>query len=321
VVSYDLSRLSRSTKETLALVELAQAHGARVHVGDLGILAPDDPTGKLTLTTLAGANTFLRDMASKRAKEQVLARRAKGLPIGRPPYGGMPGEDAGAVIAAFDETGSYHAAARLLNDRGVPTRTGGLWSGKTIHQIVRRVRPGDYTARPRVRSRGRYILTGLLVCHCGTPMRVIGTRWNVSAVCGRGAVDPSHSRPVQISEAKLLPAIKAEVSRLRLPESVEMERATDDRRLQALAAKRERVIDTYTDGVIDKAERDRRLGQIEQEVGAIGARTVVVAIPAVDWTTEPSALNGVLRALFRKIDLGPDLMPVEYDWSVPEWRA
>src|SRR5262245_17415154 len=86
IVSYDLSRLSRSTRETLDLVDFARRHGARVHVGDLGILDPDDPVGKFTVTALSGANTLLRDMASKRAREMVEARKRAGLQIGRPPY-------------------------------------------------------------------------------------------------------------------------------------------------------------------------------------------------------------------------------------------
>src|SRR3990170_4053870 len=119
VVSYDLSRLSRSTRETLEIVDHAQRHGARVHVGDLGILDPDDPTGTFTLTVLSGANKLTRDMARQRAKEQVMVRRSQGLPIGRPPYGSRPGEDVAAVVAAYTEGGSYHAAARLLNGRGI----------------------------------------------------------------------------------------------------------------------------------------------------------------------------------------------------------
>jgi len=147
---------------------------------------------------------------------------------------------------------------------------------------------------------------------------VIGTRWNPTTVCGRGAVDPSHPRPVMISQEKLIPAIRAEVSHLRLPESVELERAADDGRLVALALKRERVMDSYMDGVIGKADRDRRLAQIDQDVAKVGARTVVVSIPPIDWS---SPQNTILRAIFHRIELGPDLMPVRFNWAVPEWRV
>src|SRR5438034_8921824 len=49
IVSYDLSRLSRSTRETLDLIELARRHEVRVHVGDFGILDPHDPVGQYTV--------------------------------------------------------------------------------------------------------------------------------------------------------------------------------------------------------------------------------------------------------------------------------
>lgn len=87
----------------------------RVHVGDLGIIDPDDPAHGLTYTTLAAANKFLRDIASKRSREAVNDRKAKGLPIGLPPYGHLPGEDLQRVLAALDQGGSYHEAARILN--------------------------------------------------------------------------------------------------------------------------------------------------------------------------------------------------------------
>ncbi len=323
VVSYDLSRLSRSTRETLDLIDHARKHGAKVHVGDLGILDPDDPVGKFTVTTLASANALLRDMASKRAKETVESRRAQGLPIGRPPFGARPGEDAAVVLAAYDEAGSYHAAARLLNARGVSTRMDRGWQGRSVQQVVRRERPRDVTARPRTRSRGRYILTGLLRCHCGATMRVMASKWGGACVCGRGSSDPAHSRPVQISPAKLMPWIREEAARMRLPEAVEMEIRSDEVAAQKIEARRVRVLEAFYDGVTDKAERDRQLAKLDDQEAALGARQVVLELPpAIDWGTwSPGAINRVLRSLWQYVELGPDLRPVRAEWLVKEWRA
>ncbi len=47
----------------------------------------------------------------------------------------------------------------------------------------------------------------------------------------------------------------------------------------------------------------------------------MVAVPALDWSWEPARLNAVLRALFESIQLDTAMMPVEFRWSVPEWRA
>lgn len=321
VVSYDLSRLSRSTKETLALVDLARAHGAQVHVADLGILDPSDPVGKFTMTALSGANTLLRDMASKRAREQVADRKARGLPIGLPPFGELPGEDATAVLAAFDQAGSYHEAARVLNERGIPTRRGGQWSGRTVWRIVQRLRPSDATRQARVRSRGRHALTGLPMCHCGAAMRVISSKWSPQAVCPRGLVDRSHPRPIYVAEPKLLEWVREEVEHLRLPDAIETEVAADEARLAKLARRRVQVLDMYEDELIDKAERDRRLGKIDEERAHVAVRASVIGVPAVDWTWPPETLNSVLRAIFERIQLGKDLLPVSAVWRVPEWRA
>ncbi len=322
VVSYDLSRLSRSTRETLDLIDLARKHGARVHVGDLGILDPADPIGAFTVTTLASANNLLRDMASKRAKETVAKRRADGMPIGRPPYGSRPGEDVAAVLAAYDSGGSYHEAARILNARGVRTRMDRGWQGKTVMQVVKRVRPSNLTARPRSRSRGRYVLTGLLQCHCGATMRVQANRWNGSCVCGPGMADRTHLRPIAISPEKLMPWVRAEAARLRLPEAVELEVREDEAAARKLAARRERVMEAFYDGLIDKSERDTQLERLTaSEVSLETRRTVVQLPPTIDWTWAPDQLNAVLRALWDRVELGEDLMPIRAVWRVPEWRA
>ncbi len=322
VISYDLSRLSRSTRETLDLIDHARKHGTKVHVGDLGILDPDDPVGKFTVTTLASANALLRDMASKRAKETIESRRAQGLPIGRPPFGARPGEDVATVLAAYDEAGSYLSAARLLNARGVATRMDRGWQGKSVHQVVRRERPRDATARPRTRSRGRYILTGLLRCHCDATMRVIGRPSGGVCVCGRGASDLAHSRPVQITPKKLMPWIREEAARMRLPDAVEMEVVADAAAARKIEARRARVLEAFYDGVTDKAERDRQLAKLDDQEAALGARKVVLDLPpAIDWTWTPGAINRVLRSMWAYVELGPDLRPIRAEWTVPEWRA
>jgi DNA invertase Pin-like site-specific DNA recombinase len=321
VVSYDLSRLSRSTRETLDLVDLASKHGAKVHVGDLGILDPSDPTGRFTLTALSGANTLLRDMAKKRGREIAATRKAQGLQVGRPPYGDLPGEDVAVVLAAFDRAGSYHDAARALNVAKVQTRGGNQWYGTSVRRVVVRSRGAQMAARPRIRSRAAHALSGLLVCHCGGPMSVTRSPGGALTVCGRGVDDPGHSRPVYMSQAKLLPWVMAEADRLRVPEAVEREVVADEHRRTTLTKKRERIIDTYADGAIDKADRDRRLSEVDAEVDKLDATSVVLQVPAIDWTADPDQINGILRLIFRSIQLGPDLLPVSADWTAPDLRS
>ena len=80
----------------------------------------------------------------------------------------------------------------------------------------------------------------------------------------------------------------------------------------------------YADGLIDRADRDRRLAAVTDEMQALDARSVVMAVPAIDWNRPPKAINTVLRALFTDIKLEPETfqpLPNGYAWTVPEWRA
>jgi hypothetical protein len=264
----------------------------------------------------------MRDIARKRSREQIAARKAKGLQVGRPPYGSRPGEDPAMVVATYHEAGSFHEAARLLNARGVPTSRGrGSWHGRSVQQVVRRVEPVDITSRRRVRSRGRYILTGLPVCHCGKPMTVFKSRWGVSILCAAGKASADHLKPIEVSEAKLLPWVQAEAARLRAPESVTVAVTRDEDKRNNLAARRQRVVDAFVDGAIGKEERDRRLAGIDRDLEAIGARLTVAELPTIDWSWAPENINLALRALWHHIVLDENLRPVRAEWTVPEWRA
>jgi hypothetical protein len=71
------------------------------------------------------------------ALDDMLRAKAAGfVPKSRTSYGAWPGEDPAAVIAAWKETGSYAAAGRLLDKRGVPTRKGKPWQPSMVAWIV-----------------------------------------------------------------------------------------------------------------------------------------------------------------------------------------
>jgi hypothetical protein len=127
-----------------------------------------------------------------------------------------------------------------------------------------------------------------------------------------------------ISEAKLIEPMKAEAARLRVPaDRVELA-AVDGARRAALDAKRERWIEQYGEGLIERDERDRRLAAIDADLVALDAAQIIVDIPqAVDWTQPPAIVNGILRAMWETVELGPDLLPLPdgFGWRRPEWRA
>jgi hypothetical protein len=139
--------------------------------------------------------------------------------------------------------------------------------------------------------------------------------------CYRAQVVPDHPKRYRVLESTLLPALMAEAAHLRLPEAVESE-GGDDALRASLAAKRARIVDLYADGVIDKAERSRRLELVADAEAAVSAAKTVRELPdAVDWTWPPTELNTVLRALWSRVRLGPDMTPVAFEWNVPEWRG
>jgi hypothetical protein len=180
-------------------------------------------------------------------------------------------------------------------------------------------------ATKRVAAGGSdFLLARLLHCPtCGTSLT--GTRdrdgTRVRYSCRLGSVTP-HTR-VSVSEHLILPAIRAEVARLRPPNARYTDKAPDPERAK-LDAERTRVIDLYQSGDIDKSEKTRRLVRIGEREAKLQARAVVLRAPAFDWTWPVREVNAVLRAIFERIDLDPltfQPRPDGFAWYVPEWRA
>ena len=138
--------------------------------------------------------------------------------------------------------------------------------------------------------------------------------------CTRARIAIDHPKPFGVADTKLLPAMKAEAARLNLPEVAEVVESV--KRREALSAKRVRIIDSFTDGTIDKADRDRRLRDLDEALEKLDAETNRVDLPAaIDWSWSPRRLNAVLRTIWERVELGPDMQPVRFVWRVPEWRS
>lgn len=331
VYSYSLSRLTRSAKDFIALAELCRDRGVPVRFAKEGI-ALDYSTigGKLMAQILAAVAEAEADWGAERSADAVGVRRDRGDYLGMAPYGWKvagarlienPAESIAPIEAAFRKAGSSFGAARILNEDGLRTRRGALWSSKVVGDVL--ARAGVVSARrraPGVKPAADWTFYRLLVCPCGNVMTAMDKR-SARYTCYRGRHVPGHPTPYSIAESKLASAIRAEADRLRPPEMAE-DHARDDGRRAAIHARRERVLDMYESGVIDKAERGRRLGKVADDMEKLDSETVIVDVPdGVPWDRPRRVVNGVLRALFDRIELGPDLMPVRYVWRVPEWRG
>jgi hypothetical protein len=190
--------------------------------------------------------------------------------------------------------------------------------------VLDRVAPDTVPTQPKrgVKRSSPHRLFRLLACSCGTVMTPATNRHgNPYYRCSHADVDPSHVGRYRILESKLMPALKAEAAHLRLPETVTTEGADEAERAK-LAAKRARIVDLYADGLIDKAKRSRRIDAVQDAEAALARERVTRSLPeAIDWDWAPELLNGVLRALWARVELGPDMTPVRFEWNVPEWRA
>lgn len=328
VYSYSLSRLARSVSELSRLMADCAKRGIPVRL-DADKIDTSTASGMLTAHVLAAVAQFEADVASERTRASNAVKVARGERIGTVPFfGDAPGDDVAAVLAAFKEAGSYSGAARLLNERGVKPRNSARgWWPSSVNVIINRLAPSTpVLGRSRgVRAGGSdFTLARLLRCPtCGT--QLTGTRdrdgRRVRYSCRLGSVRP-HPR-VSVTEHLIMPAIRAEVDRLRAPELVEAV-SDDASQRPALEARRVRVLDLYESGDIDKAEKGRRLGEIADALGRLDSRRVILAVPSIDWTWPPRQLNAVLRAVLVRIELEPSTfqpIPKGFEWTVPEWRA
>lgn len=319
--AYSTDRLARSVEWSARLLNACRRAGVPIVTSE-GRFDPDNAMTDQLFYFQAMQNEGYSRQASQKRRATIERQLAHGARLGIAPYGAQPGEDIAPIVAAFRKAGSCFGAARILNADGSRTRRGALWTSKVIADVLRR-EGVTYRRRPKpgAKAQADWITYQLLTCPCGNTMTSMDRR-SPRMTCYKARQDPDHPKPHGIALSKILPALRAEAARLRIPiDAVEMAGDSDAAR-EAVAAKRERVIDMYADGLIDKAERSRRLGGLDDEMDALDAARVVVDVPdAVDWARPPSAVNAVLRALWERVELGPDLMPARFVWRVPEWRA
>lgn len=149
LVVYSLSRVARSTKDTIAISErLQKAGGNLVSLSER--IDTTSAAGKMVFRMLAVLAEFERDLASERTKLAAAHKRSKGegwayAPFGqRKDEGGRLVKDAGEA-AAVDTVLQLRSGGRSIraivdemNARGVTTRDGGRFHIATVQRILRR---------------------------------------------------------------------------------------------------------------------------------------------------------------------------------------
>jgi len=147
VLVWKVDRISRSMKDFLGLIATLREHGVELAALDQQF-DTSDPVGTLTLHMLGGFAQFEREMLVERTKEGHLHRlRRSDWSCGPVPFGyrkengrliEVPRE-AAVVRRIFDlflELKRRRAVAMRLNDDGVKTRKGNLWTGNRVTDIL-----------------------------------------------------------------------------------------------------------------------------------------------------------------------------------------
>jgi site-specific DNA recombinase len=151
LVVYSLSRLARSTKDTILIGEQLEKAGA-----DLASLSEKIDTttaaGKMVFRMLAVMAEFERDLVSERTTTVMAHKRANGQRVGSIPYGFDLDDDGTTLVENDSEQGvlalieslredgySLRAIADELSARGIPTKQGRRsWTHSTVQRIIHR---------------------------------------------------------------------------------------------------------------------------------------------------------------------------------------
>ena len=146
LVVYSLSRLSRSTKDTLQIAEKLDRAGA-----DLVSLSEKIDTtsasGKMLFRLMAVLNEFERDQISERTSAALQHMKAKGLVYSPIPYGYkrdgdrlIPVEKELQILELMKDFRthgrSYTWIAKYLTEKSVPTKDG-KWYPATVRRMIK----------------------------------------------------------------------------------------------------------------------------------------------------------------------------------------
>lgn len=151
LVVYSLSRLARSTKDTLEISEQLERAGADL-VSLSEKLDTTSAAGKMVFRMLAVLSEFERDLVSERTSAALQHKRRKGERVGRVPVGFDLADDGVRLLKNADEQRvlvlikelrgsglSMRAIAAELTERGIPTKASGkAWSHGTIQKLLER---------------------------------------------------------------------------------------------------------------------------------------------------------------------------------------
>jgi len=158
LVAYSLSRVSRSLRDTLDLVDRIHQKGADL-VSLTEKIDTTTPQGELTFHLFGSLNQFQRDMTAAHVREIMASKRERGEKTGgRVPFGFdvveesrgdkvvkkiVINEDEGETIEAIrmmaEKRWAASKIARRLNQEGIKTKCGKEWTKTQILRLLGRL--------------------------------------------------------------------------------------------------------------------------------------------------------------------------------------
>ena len=148
IIVYRLSRLSRSTRDLLFLVEDAFIEGNTRLVSVSEHIDTETAMGRLFLTIMGALAQMERELISERTRAVLNFKKERGEILGSPPFGYRIGDSNKLVPVAREirvvqrilkwraQKLSYQAIAEQLNEEGAKTKRGGSWYASTVRNVV-----------------------------------------------------------------------------------------------------------------------------------------------------------------------------------------
>lgn len=332
VYAFDVDRLYRDPRDLIRLQDAAQRHSVKIATtgGSLAIGDGDDPAAEGFAFMGAVFGRMELQKAKKRNRAAREARVDRGDRFGHPLYGFLhirdatgrivrapnPAQPLEPIVAAYRDAGTVLGAARLLNQRGIPSAKGGQWYTSQLTRVLEAHAPELLPKRGAsgARIRASAILSQLVRCHCGHTMTPNTHRRQL--YCSRGTILPGHGR-YTVQEAPIMEWVKAEASRF--APSGKVKRGSDDARRAALADQRERLGLRVVIDLLSPEKAASMAADIDAEIASLEAAREAVQVPErIDWERwAPADINAYLRTIWSHVELDEQMQPVRAEWRLP----
>lgn len=149
LVCWHTDRLYRRLRDLVTLVEIAEQRALRIATVRAADLDLSTPAGRMLAGMLGAAQRYeVEQKSARQIAANVQARKAGRMPWTRRPFGYDLHED-GSVVEVPAEAVELRAAAaavlrgdslasiaRELDERGIPTTTGGAWSVNALKRLL-----------------------------------------------------------------------------------------------------------------------------------------------------------------------------------------